>query len=344
LYDVKAVQIDHIFIEDPVFGKMTIRNVPDDVLTSLGQLATQNDRSVEAEARFALRSHVQPLMQGEIRSTRLTQVGTRLTDALDHVNRVRAARSKRPSHVAQAIGEARAFDVEEWFIGRAEPTFAQLEKVANYLGCSREWLQHGDGRMFEVAGPSLPDNPGQAVRWLLDLDQADARQMSFLHLIREDSESGSLVIVKQYEDWHCRTSRTSIHVSEAIGAGGEGALARLSVTLQLLYGYYTSRHCKGGLVIKSYVLPRELCETLRNGTAHPLVALEDGYERPWWEDMWDEEQYAHHSGYWPGWKKLCERIARAVAFRDALSRQREDIANGRHPLLLGEAAADTPAA
>jgi antitoxin FitA len=315
-----------------MFGKITIRNLSEDVLASLGTLAERNDRSIEAEARFALRTHVQPIMQHEIRSMRLAEVGTRLTDVLDKVNRVRAARLQKPSHIAKAIGEERVYDVEEWFVGRCEPTFTQLEKIADYLGCSREWLQHGDGKMFDIQSQRLEENPANAVTQLLDLNQDESKRVRFLHLIRENDESGSLVIVKQYESWHCTVWNTPIHVSEAIGAGGERALANLSVTLQLLYGYYTSSHPKG-LVIKSYLLPRENCEALRGGTVHPLASLEFGDERPWWEDIWDEEQYSSHSDYWHGWRKLCVRIAKAVSFYDSLNMDRQRIASGQHPLL-----------
>jgi plasmid stability protein len=320
-----------------MFGKITVRNIPEDVLVALEAMAKRNDRSLEAEARFALRSHVQPVMQAEIRNTRMAEVGIRLTSALDQLNRVRAARMRKPSHIAQAIGESGASAVEDWFIGMDEPTFVQLERVADYIGCSQAWLQHGDGQMFQVDSTRLSENPGEAVAWLLDLDREEHQRVRTLHLIREDDESGSLLIVKQYEDWHCTAWRTPIHVSDHIGAGGERALACLSVTLQLLYGYYTSSHLRGsGLVIKSYQLSIDAAKAIRSGNAHALSALDDGVERPWWEDIWDKSQYETHTGYWSGWTKLCQRIANAVAFWNELAQQRDEIARKQHPLLRGE--------
>ncbi|CAB3805421.1 hypothetical protein LMG28614_06204 [Paraburkholderia ultramafica] len=316
-----------------MFGKMAIRNIPEEVLTALEALAARNDRSVEAEARIALRSHVQPTVEREIRNTRVAEVGTRLTNVLEQVNQVRGTRTLKPSHIAQAIGEDRASEVEDWFIGQEEPTFTQLASIADYLGCSRDWLQHGDGKMFKVHTERLSESAGEAVEQLLDLNAE--RPVTFLHLVREESAAGELLIIKQYDDWRCATWTTPIHVSDAIGAGGERALSCLSVTLQLLYAYYTSRRGTRVLV-KSYQLPSEACKAIRGGATHPLVPLQDGYERPWWEDFWDEGQFREHADYWVGWKAICERIFRVVSNDDRLNQLREQIARKQHPLFPHE--------
>ncbi|WP_322005870.1 FitA-like ribbon-helix-helix domain-containing protein [Paraburkholderia tropica] len=313
-----------------MFGKIAIRNIPPEIWSGLETLAGEHDRSVEAEARFALRSWVQPLMQRNVQSARRAEVGARLTEVLDQVNRVRHASFIRPSHIAQSIGEDRAEHVENWFISNEEPSFRQLADVASYLGCSAAWLQHGDGKMFPVASHRLAEDSEGAVRWFLDLNEE--KPVSFLHLIREESEAGELLVVKQYDDWHCTTWTTPIHVSEVIGAGGERALAALSVALQLLYEFYTSSR-GSGLIVKSYLLSAEDSKTLRSGAIHPLVALRGAQECPWWEDFWDIEQFRKHSNYWPGWRKLCERILRAVELSSGLAEQREQVLRKQHPLL-----------
>jgi len=109
-----------------MFGKMAIRNIPEEVLTALEALAVHNDRSVEAEARIALRSYVQPA-QREIRNTRLVEVGARLTGALEQVNQVRGTRALKPSHIAQAIGEDT--------IGRWSPRIDGTERATAFFCC-----------------------------------------------------------------------------------------------------------------------------------------------------------------------------------------------------------------
>ncbi|MGP8473858.1 FitA-like ribbon-helix-helix domain-containing protein [Burkholderia sp. PR2] len=317
-----------------MFGKLSIRNIPEEILAALSALATRNERSVEAEGRFALRSHVQPVIQDEIRNTRLVEVGKRLTSLLDQVNQVRAVRTIRPSHVAQAIGEERGSDVEDWFIGKQEPTFTQLAAIAEHLGGSQAWLQHGDGRMFDVDTRRLSENAGEAVTQLLNLDRE--HRPVLLHLVREEDETGRLFVIQQFNDWRCSTWSTPIHVSDRIGAGGEKALACLTVTLNLLYKYQASGR---GLhvIVKSYQLPSEACNAILGGNTHPLLPLEGGtYERPWWEDLWDAEQFRKGHEYWPGYRSMCERIYRVVSSEKYLNEAREQITRREHPLLCGE--------
>ncbi|MCL4630622.1 hypothetical protein L0Z32_30055, partial [Burkholderia multivorans] len=99
------------------------------------------------------------------------------------------------------------------------PTFSQLAAIAEFLGGSRSWLQHGDGRMFEVGTDRLSEDSGEAVAQLLNLHQA-ARPTT-VHLVREADEVGRLFIIQQYGEWKCQTWKTPIHVSDHIGAGGE---------------------------------------------------------------------------------------------------------------------------
>ncbi|MFM0729327.1 hypothetical protein PQQ52_02370 [Paraburkholderia sediminicola] len=334
------IQFDIKLIGGKMLGKMAVRSIPPEVLSGLETLAAQHDRSVEAEARFALRSWVEPLMQRHVRSARRAEVAARLTDLLDQVNKAHHGRSIKPSHIAQAIGEDYAEHVENWFTGEAEPSFGQLEAVACYLGAVPAWLQHGDRCKFPVDTYRLSDDPAEATQWLLDI--GSDKPVQFLHIVRQNNEAGQLTIVKQYEDWHCTTWSTPIHVSEEIGAGGERALAALSVTLELLYKYYCrpSSTRAAVKVIKSYLLEPSGYKALLNGNAHPLMILRDASERPWWEDIWDVDQFRDHSNYWPGWRQLCERIYRAVGHMSGLAQQRELIKRGQHPLLQPTAFAD----
>lgn len=308
-----------------MFGKIAIRNIPAAVWEGLEVLAGQHDRSIEAEARYALRSWVEPLMQRNERSARRTEVSARLRDLLDQVSKAIRGRPLKPSHIAQAIGEDYAEGVENWFTGEIEPSFKQLDAIAAYLGGASEWLKHGDRQMFSVESERIPEDPAEGTTWLLDLGEAE--KVTYLHLVREADETGSLLIVKQYGDWRCKTYTTPYHVSEEIGAGGESSLACLSVVLELLYKHYVKA---GGLTIKSYLLPKEKFRILCEGQTHPLMILREGAgEAPWWEDFWDVEQFRKQD-YWPGWKSVCERIYRVVEQKPYLQEKRDLIRSGKH--------------
>ncbi|AQV99386.1 hypothetical protein BJN34_36540 (plasmid) [Cupriavidus necator] len=55
-------------------------------------------------------------------------------------------------------------------------------------------------------------------------------------------------------------------------------------------------------------------------------------EAPWWEDIWDTENYAKHE-YWPGWRQLCAKILRAVEMKSLLDKERKLIRSGLHEAL-----------
>jgi antitoxin FitA len=220
-----------------------------------------------------------------------------------------ADRPLRPSHIALGIGENHAGPVEKWFTGELEPSFNQLAAVAEYLGGVPQWLQHGDGHPFPVEYARLPEDPAEGVKWLLDFK--DGEPVDHLRFVRSGSKEGSLAIVKQHRPHHCKIYHTPYHISEEIGAGGEGSLSWLTLIFNLLYNCYTSnQRSPSGLVITSYIVPQTDFDILISGRAHPMTVLRGIHQQPWWEDIWDADQFRKEQSivYWPGWRALCERI------------------------------------
>ncbi len=316
-----------------MIDRIAIRSVPEDVMKGLGTLAARHDRSVEAEARFALRSWVEPLMQQQEQSARRREVSARLRELLQEVNRVRRGSPLRPSHIAIGIKEAHAEPVEKWFSGELEPSFHQLAAVAAFLGGECGWLQHGDGHPFPVNMERIPEGAEEGVRWLLDMEGA-SQEVDHLHLVRSSSKEGSLVVVKEYAERRCQTYTTPYHVSEVIGAGGESSLTHLSVVWHLLYKFYCRRG-KPGLIVKSYILPEAKFSALVSGRIHPLAILGGLGGTPWWEDFWDRTQFQKdsQSEYWPGWHSVCNRIYDAVEHNSRLRHERDLITSEKHCLL-----------
>jgi plasmid stability protein len=326
-----------------MFDRITIRAIPRDIANALTALATRQDRSVEAEARFALKSHTDPVLMHEERSARRAEVSGRLRELTDRVNEARSVSPFRPSHIALAIGEDHAEPVEKWFTGELEPSFSQLARVAEYLGGNVQWLQHGDGQPFTVHyGTRMPEDPGAGVQWLLDIEDGTPK-VDHLRLVRSGDKTGKLAIIKQYRPHHCKTYTTPYHISEEIGAGGESSLTWLSLIFNLLYKYYThsgkpllnESRIPTGLVISSYILPDSGFTTLTSGRAHPLAVLRDAQSQPWWEDIWDPDQYGKDQSaiYWPGWRALCERIYQVVEHDPRRHEILDLINSGNHPLL-----------
>ncbi len=227
------------------------------------------------------------------------------------------------------IKEERAGEVEDWFLGEKEPSFAQLEAIASFLGVNSEWLKHGDKTLYPPEYHRLSENPFEAVDWLLTWnDTTDASSdgtVKTLHLIRADNDTGGLYIVKESDQGHFRTFYTPIHVSEAIGAGGEASLAALFVTLELLYKRYTKMG--SDIMVLGYQLRPNDITQLTGGNTHPGVLLKEASRSMWWEDLWDRKMAPHHN-YFPGWQSLYERIDRVISGKASLNKIRTQIRQG----------------
>lgn len=307
-------------------GKILVRNIPKHIFNALAGLAAKRDRSTEAEARQAITAWVAPALIDDERGARTKEVGQRLTMLLEQVNAAKPTNKHRPSHVAQAIGEERAQHVEDWFLGKQEPTFAQLANIARLYGVRTQWLQQGDGHIYPVDCQRLPDNPTQAVDWLTTWpndDTTSADSLQTLHLVRENSEGGAFYFVKESKGGRYLIYRTDCKISEEIGAGGEGALKHLFITLELLYKRYGS----GGYAVTSYLARPDNVKALSNGNTNPAMLLLERDKCIWWEDIWDPEQYPTRQ-YWEGWTSLCERIDRAISSTTYMTEIREKIRSG----------------
>lgn len=311
-----------------MFNKIVIQDVPKQVLTELETLAGLHDRSLEAEARQALRAWAEPPSATMNRNSRRSGIAARLNHVLQQENAARQAAKLVPSHIAEAIGEARGEDVEDWFLGEKEPGFTQLSAIAHFLGVDPAWLKHGDRTPYPCEWQRLPENPFDAVDWLLRWEDTASQvhaKVRALHLIRAVKATGGLYVVKVSGQGQFRAYSTPIHVSEEIGAGGEAALAALFVTLELLYKRRIA--CGAGLEVHGYMMHTEDIALLMQGNTHPALLLKDGARSAWWQDIWDAQRVPRH-GYWEGWKSLHERIERVIAAREDLNRLRAQIRHG----------------
>lgn len=292
-----------------MFGKISVRNIPQQIFNALEALATRHDRSTEAEVRQAIQAWVEPSIVQEERNARRKGVSERLARLLQQVNADRRIQKLRPSHVAQEIGEERAEEVEDWFLGQKEPTFAQLQAIADLFGVHGKWLQHGEGHIYTVENKRLSEDPEDAVRWLTtwESEHQTGDKVRTIHLIREMNEEGNLYIVKESVRGHFRVYYTPVHVSESIGVAGEAMLKHLFVTLELLYKRFSSEDFQ----VTGHQLKPSDAALLANGQTNPGAVLRDNGVSMWWEDIWDRSMGDTHN-YWPGWRSLCDRIERAI--------------------------------
>lgn len=130
-------------------SSITVRLIPEDVIRQLEVMATNEGRSLEAQARHAIRMSVLPLQIENERRNRATGLAKRLNLAHRSFLERNPDQSEALSRIAEGIGMEVAEPVHQWFCGDKEPTFSEVKAVASYLGCNYDWLQHGEGVPFQ---------------------------------------------------------------------------------------------------------------------------------------------------------------------------------------------------
>lgn len=301
-----------MFASEPA-GKILIRNIPKFIWDKFTELARIHDRSLEGEARQAIRAWVEPALREADRQGRRVEVSARLRSALDNVNLLLGNRGRsKISHLAQAIGEEHAEHVEHWFSGEREPSFGQLEKIATYFGIEPGWLQHGDRHQFILQSDRIPEGPEEGRKWLLN---GRFGEPAALYFVRADNARGDLVVVRRYDDWRCDVIHPPYIVSTNTGAGGFASLVALFELWRDLYKFYTTH---GDIDVKSYLMSENGFQDLCGGDVHPLLSLQAARQAAWWEDCWDGDQYRKRE-YWPDWLTMCESVNSEIRKRAAIA-------------------------
>lgn len=301
-------------------GKILVRNLPLDVFKALVEIAETHDRSVEAEARMAIRNWVKEWIDSKSQNSRCMQVSQRLRYIIDEIN-CRPGRNASPSRIAEAMGRSHASEVERWCAGLEEPSFEDIKAVASLLMCDFGWLAHGEGTPYKPIYQRIPENPSDGMSWLLE--SPDSRPVKTVGLIRSKSEAGEFAYYKQYSDWSIQVFSTPYHVSEVIGAGGEASLAALLLLFEALY----KKHTKSGaeFQVTGYLVDDDVFSALLSGKRHPLNVL-DGpnsyFHSTWWEDVWDPEMFEKQN-YWEGWRSLTARMHRVIERKDFYRKDQE---------------------
>ncbi|RED02022.1 hypothetical protein [Ectopseudomonas oleovorans] len=308
-----------MFNNDTATGKLNIRSLPIDVLSALTNLAAQNDRSLEAEARHALKAWVKPPMAKQNDVTRLHQIANRLQFLAGELEKACPSRRASFSRIAEALGLTHAVSVEQWFLGQAEPSFDELLSIAKLAGCRAEWLVHGEGTPFRSKQERIPEHAILGTEFLFSANSSGLRPK--LHLVRSKNDEGSFLFVRQYSDWDYQVFETPYHVSEVIGAGGEASLASLSLVLN---GVYNALIQRAGTSVTGYLARKEVFSALLEGERHPAYLLKSAEKSCWWEDFWDAGVFGQHN-YWDGWRSITARINGVVESSSALKEQRAEL-------------------
>ncbi len=290
--------------------RLTVRNIIPEVLDTLAELASLSERSVEGEARYALKIWAKSKggTIAEMNREQIIQsdISERLMFSLNQRKLVSNIEIKT-SHIAEELGYEKASVVDQWFHSEVEPSFEALTQLAHYFSVDPKWLKHGDYEPFTTEYIRLPLTINDAVKWFLKDEIYDGlKEIAFVRL-----ENGALYIVKIFENYKVLVFTTPYYLSNDVGDTGRRDQIKLSKLFKELYKEYTSltkAFIPLELSIKSYVLNEVESKDLQNGQMHPLAILSKRTsEASWWEDLWEKDRINQRE-YWPDYYDFCNGI------------------------------------
>lgn len=314
---------------------LMIRSLDEAIDSKLKAMASQAERSKEAEARVALRHWVerQPASKWQQEITGRIRRALELAASPICVQRGEDY-TISPARLAEGIGEEYIGPVQGWIEGTHEPSVSQIRSIAQWCGVEEDWLISGEGVPYRAEYERIPENPGEGALALLAGQRDDITTLKALRFFRVEGRRGELTFLRHYKDGKARVFTTPYVVPGNLvaetGNGGRSSLKHLLLIWQMLYTIYTESDMVSNLMISSHVIPEDLERRLRQGNDNPLALIERLRSEPWWEDIWDSTQISR-SNYWPGWRETCaelqtevERDKWAMGIRERLKTFTED--------------------
>lgn len=298
--------------------------IPEDLKLKIDEAAKSNQRSINAETMSRLYDSfvmdnnihleaakvIENFLQARTPTQRKKDVAKRLNYLLKEIKKSRGFEELTVAELAYKIGESSADSAESWFKAEMEPTFNQLEQIANFLSANSNWLLFGKERPFKVESLNFVQNIDRDIKWLLTsnpekefLKNQSVKEVKFIRCLNTE---GSLIVAKLYSNQYIECFRTSYHISEATGVTGYNALLYLCLLFKTLKKYHDSyRHPD----IYSFVMPEEMAKKIWLEETHPLPLIDQLCSRPWMDDLADIlPNRSLDKFYWQGFDVLRSRL------------------------------------
>lgn len=300
--------------------------IPTELKALISEAAQVSGRSINAEAQYRLEAsfksnegsysealnRLKDFFDAHLRSDHLKSLAHKLSFILSEAQAVDSFTTPSISRVAEALDYHNVITIEDWFEGRKEPSFEELNKLAEYFGCQKSWLIHDEDKPFKKEsfefGFDIKDNAERL------LEGCNEREVKSLWFARNNTIYGELVIIKHYDSWRGSVLNPRIHLCDSVGLGDTKNKALLTLTLEYLYKNHPLK-IKGALLSESDF--NELIWVEQN----PIKIIDKYSHNTWVEAIWNESMYSKKSNsYWKGWHDMCLSNANTIKRREFSSK------------------------
>ncbi len=298
--------------------------IPEDLKLKIDEAAKINQRSINSETMsrlydsFVMDNNIQieaakvieNFLQARTPTQRKKDVAERLSFLFKEIKKSKYFNQLTIAELAYKIGENSADSAESWFKAEMEPTFNQLEKIADFLSSNPNWLLFGKERPFKFESFRFDENLENDLRWLLTsnskkpfLKDHKVKEVKFLRSLNPE---GSLIIGKLYTNSYLECFHTSYHISDVTGVGGYNSLLYLCLLFKTLNKYSNSYHHPS---IYSYLISEEVTKQIWSEEVHPLPLIDQLHQTPWMDDLADKlPNRSLDEFYWQGFDLLRSRL------------------------------------
>ena len=302
--------------------------IPEELKAKIDAAAKANQRSINAEATsrlydsFVMNDNIQveaaKIVENFLRARSPTErkkvVAERLNFVLSELKKIYHFNEFTIAELAFEINEDTADEAEAWFRAELEPTFGQLEKIAQHTSVNPNWLLFGKQTPYDIQHIRLNEYLDQDIKLLVGsnpnneyLNNSKVKEIKF---IRELSDTGQLIILKIYENYAVEAFYPPYHISDENGVGGYNSLLYFCLLTKVLLRYY-----KAKVNVYSHLLSEEQFKLILTGTVHPLTIAEKLHHIPWVDDLADRLPNINLD-YWDGFDTLRARILRDFAAKE----------------------------
>lgn len=221
-----------------------------------------------------------------VQETESEKIARRFNLVLERMNEGRHYQKFSIPRLAQLMQVEKISDLEDVFLGKEEPTLQFMAAFCQTFGVNKTWLIEGKGSPFK----DDDYGKGDPLAYFEDIEQLEPHGIYF---IRARTDTAQAFIILRLSDWKYKILNRMWHISDRVGAGGQGQLLSMYRLINKLRasGYYG--RCGGR------TLSKKEFDSLLAGDVFPGKYLDVGpSEDPWWDDLTDVyHKYPIASGY-----------------------------------------------
>lgn len=206
-----------------------------------------------------------------------TEFSKRLDYILTMVNMSNAFHGKKydGQRLARDMGLNSYNEIKKYYIENEEPDFTFIDRVAEFIGCNKEWLATGEGEPFK-SDIEYEFNPYALSSYIDEIID----EVIVLYVLISDEADPNLTFVFKFNDLKYKSYPSYYPLSGCIGASGKRQIFNL---------YRLMKEIPRSQIIRTIKIEKEVMDDIILGKKYPGVVTDNKYKNMpcYWDDFKD---------------------------------------------------------